>query len=159
MLQPLKCSSPATSPICRLDAPVKTTPPIVASQNASTQTFDQLVSTLSFDVAVKMSFHNVNTSFLDAAVQTLPHSILFQDVSTQMGEHPSSSFSLDAVVKLLHAVLYYAIPKKLPMTEFLLNVSSRTVLLIVRARHRHKVALVVSHCLHFLDLHSHQFQF
>ena len=31
-------------------------------------------------------------------------------------------------------------------------VSSRTILLIVNARHRHKAILVVSHCLHFLTL-------
>ena len=34
----------------------------------------------------------------------------------------------------------------------LADVSSRTIFLIVRARHRHKAILVVSHCLHFLTL-------
>ena len=33
-----------------------------------------------------------------------------------------------------------------------MDVSSRTILLIVSARHRHKAILVVSHCLHFLTL-------
>ena len=43
-------------PISLLDAAVQTTPPCDASQDVSTQTSDQLVSSISFDVAVQTSF-------------------------------------------------------------------------------------------------------
>ena len=86
-------------PISLLNAAVQTTPPGDAPQDVSTQTSDQPVSSLSFDVAVQTSFHSVHTSSLDAAVQTIPHSTLSQHVSTQMGARPASSFSLDAAVQ------------------------------------------------------------
>ena len=54
---------------------------------------------------------------------------------------------------LLYAVLYHTIlPHNYRSRSSLLDVSSRTILLIVSARHRHKAILVVSHCLHFLPL-------
>ena len=59
-------------PISLLDAAVQTTSPCDASQDASTQTSDQPVSSLSLDVAVQTIFHSVRTSSLDAAVQTIP---------------------------------------------------------------------------------------
>ena len=86
-------------PISLLDATVQTTPPCDASQDVSTQTSDQPVSSLSFDVAVQTSSHSVHTSSLDAAVQTIPHSTLSQHVSTQMGSRSASSFSLDVFVQ------------------------------------------------------------
>ena len=134
-------------PISLLDAAVQTTSPCDASQDVSTQTSDQPVSPLSFDVAVQTSFHSVHTSSLDAAVQTLPHSTVSQDASTQMGA------SLDAAVQTpIRSTVLHDISTQLPLTEFSMDVSSRTILLIVSARHRHKVILVVSHCLHFLTL-------
>ena len=133
-----------------LDAAVQTTSPYDASQDASTQTSDQPASPLSFDVAVQTSFHSVRTSPLDAPVQTIPHSTLSQNVSTQMG---SRRFLLTCLFRLLHAVLCYTIlPHNYRSRNSLLDVSSRTIFLIVSARHRHKVILVVSHCLHFLTL-------
>ena len=99
-------------PISLLDVAVQTASPCDASQNASTQTSDQPVSSLSFDVAVETSFHSVHTSSLDAAVQTLPHSTLSQHVSTQMGSRP---FSLDVFVQT---------PTRstvLPLTEFFIG--------------------------------------
>ena len=50
-----------------VDAAVQTTPPCDVSQEVSTQTSDQPVSSLSF---------GIHTSSLDAAVQTIPHSTL-----------------------------------------------------------------------------------
>ena len=62
-------------------------------------------------------------------------------------------FLLTCLFRLLHAVLCYTIlPHNYRSRSSLLDVSSRTILLIVRARHRHKAILVVSHCLHFLTL-------
>ena len=52
-------------PISPLDAAVQTTSPCEASQEASTQTSDQPVSSLSFDVAVQTMFHSVRSSSLD----------------------------------------------------------------------------------------------
>ena len=75
--------------ISLLDAAVQTTPPCDASQVASTQTSDQPVSSLSFDVAVQTSFHSVHTSSLNAAVQTLPHSTLFSGRFSADGFSPS----------------------------------------------------------------------
>ena len=65
----------------------------------------------------------------------------------------ASSFSLDVFVQTpIRSTVLHDTSTQLPITEFLLDVSSRTILLIVRARHRHKAILVVSHCLHFLTL-------
>ena len=87
------------APVSLMDVAVQTASPCDASQDASTQTSDQPVSSLSFDVAVQTSFHSVHTSSLDAAVQTLPHSTVSQHVSAQMGARRASSFSLDIFVQ------------------------------------------------------------
>ena len=109
-------------PISLLDAAVQATSPCDASQVASTQTSDQPVSSLSFDVAVQTSFQSVHTSSLDAAVQTLPHSTLSQDVSTQMGSRPSSSFSLDVFVQTpTHSAVLHDTSTQLPLTEFFIG--------------------------------------
>ena len=112
--------------ISLLDAAVKTTPPFDAPQDVPTQTSDQPVSPLSFDVAVQTSFRSVHTSFLDAAVQTIPHSTLSQHVSTQMGSRSASSFSVDVFVQTpMHAVLCYTIlPHNYRSRSSLLDVSS-----------------------------------
>ena len=108
-------------PISLLDATVQTTSPCDTSQDASTQTSDQPVSSLSFDVAVQTYFHSVHTSSLDAAVQTLPHSTLSQDVSTQMGSRPASSFSLDVFVQTpTRSTVLHNTSTQLPLTEFLI---------------------------------------
>ena len=62
-------------------------------------------------------------------------------------------FLLTCLFRLLFAVLHYTgLPHNYRSRSSLLDVSSRTILLIVSARHRHKAILVVSHCLHFLTL-------
>ena len=109
-------------PISLLDAAVQTTPPSDASQDVSTQTSDQPVSSLSFDVAVQTSFHSVHTSSLDAAVQTLPHSTVSQGVSTQMCSRPASSFSLDAAVQTpIRSTVSHDTSTQLPLTEFFIG--------------------------------------
>ena len=55
--------------------PCKRLHPVMPLKDASTQTSDQPVSSLSFDVAVQTSFHSVHTSSLDAARQKL-HAVL-----------------------------------------------------------------------------------
>ena len=109
-------------PISPLDAAVQTTPPTDASQDVSTQTSDQPVYSLSFDVAVQTSFHSVHTSSLDALVQTIPHSTVSQDVSTQMGARPASSFSLDAAVQTpTRSTVSHDTSTQLPPTEFFIG--------------------------------------
>ena len=103
-------------PISPLDAAVQTTSPCDAFQDVSTQTSDQPVTPLSFDVAVQTSFH---TSFLDAAVQTIPHSTLSQHVSTQIGSRSASSFSVDVFVQTpIRSTVLHDVSTQLPLTEF-----------------------------------------
>ena len=109
-------------PISLLDAAVQTTPPCDASQDMSTQTSDQPVSSISFDVAVQTSSHGIHTSSLDAAVQTIPHSTLSQHVSTQMGSRSASSFSLDVFVQTpVRSNVLHDAATQLPLTEFLIG--------------------------------------
>ena len=110
------------APISLLDAAMHTTSPCGASQDASTQTSDQPVSSLSFDVAVQTSFHSVHTSSLDAAVQTIPHSTLSLDVSTQMGSRPASSCSVDVFVQTpIRSTVLHDVSTQLPLTEFFIG--------------------------------------
>ena len=104
---------PQPVPISLLDPAVQTTPPCDASQDVSTQTSDQPVSPLSFDVAVQTSSHGIHISSLDAAVQTIPHSTLSQHVSTQMGSRSASSFSVDVFV--------HDVSTQPPLTEFFIG--------------------------------------
>ena len=109
-------------PISLLDAAVQTTPPCVASQDVSTQTSDQPVSSLSLDVTVQTSFHSVRTSSLDAAVQTIPHSTLSQHVSTQMGSRSASSLSVDVFVQTpIRCAVLHDVATQLPLTEFFIG--------------------------------------
>ena len=106
-------------PISPLDAAVQTTSPCDASQDASTQTSDQPVSSLYLDVAVQTSFHSVRTSSLDAAVQTIPHSTFSQNVSTQMGSRSASSFSVDVIVQTpVRSTVLHDVSTQLPLTDF-----------------------------------------
>ena len=106
-------------PISLMDVAVQTASPCEISQDASTQTSDQPVSSLSLDVAVQTIFHSVRSSSLDAAVQTIPHSTLSQDVSTQMGSRPASSFSVDTSVQTpMRCVAQHDAATQLPITEF-----------------------------------------
>ena len=110
------------APISLLDAAVQTTPPCDASQDVSTQTSDQPVSSLSFDVAVQTSSHGIHTSSLDAAVQTIPHSTLSQHVSTQMGSRSASSFSVDVFVQTpIRCTVLHDVATQLPLTEFFIG--------------------------------------
>ena len=91
----------------------------MCSQDVSTQTSDQPVSSLYLDVAVQTSSHGVHTSSLDAAEQTIPHSTLSQHVSTQMGSRSASSFSVDIFVQTpIRSVVLHDVAIKLPITEF-----------------------------------------
>ena len=106
-------------PISLLDAAVQTTPPCGASQDVSSQTSDQPVSSLSFDVAVQTSSHGMHTLSLDNAVQTIPHSTPSQHVSTQMGSRSASSFSVDIFVQTpIRSVVLHDVAIQLPITEF-----------------------------------------
>ena len=109
-------------PILLLDAAVQTTPPCDVSQDVSTQTSDQPISSLSFDVAVQTSSDSVHTSSLDAAVQTIPHSTLSQHVSTQMGSRSASSFSVDVFVQTpMRCTVLHDVATQLPLTEFFIG--------------------------------------
>ena len=109
-------------PISLLDAAVQTTPPCDASQDVSTQTSDQPVSSITFDVAVQTSFHRVHTSSLYAAAQTIPHSTLSQHVSTQMGSRQASSFSVDVFVQTpIRSTVLHDVATQLPLTEFFIG--------------------------------------
>ena len=109
-------------PISPLDVAVQTTSPCEVSQDASTQTSDQPVSSLSLDVAVQTIFHSVRTSSLDAAVQTVPHSTLSQNVSTQMGSRSASSFSVDVFVQTpVRSNVLHDVATQLPLTEFFIG--------------------------------------
>ena len=106
-------------PISLLDAAVQATPPCDAFQDVFTQTSDQQVSSLSFDVAVQTSPHGIHTSSLDAAVQTTPQSTLSQHVSTQMGSRSASSFSVDVFVQTpIRSGVLHDVAIQLPITEF-----------------------------------------
>ena len=109
-------------PMSLLDTAVQATPPCDVFQDVSTQTSDQLLSSLSFDVAVQTSSHGIHTSSLDAAVQTIPHSTLFQHVSTQMGSRPASSFSVDIFIQTpIRSVVLHDVAIQLPITEFIIG--------------------------------------
>ena len=109
-------------PISPLDVAVQTTSPCDASQDTSTQTSDQLVSSLSFDVAVQTSSHGIHISSLDAAVQTAPQSTPSQHVSTQMGSHSASSFSVDIFLQTpIRSAVLHDVSTQLPLTEFFIG--------------------------------------
>ena len=98
---------------------MQATPPCDAFQDVSTQTSDQLVSSIFFDVAVQTSSHGIHISSLDAAVQTIPHSTLSQHVSTQMGSRSASSFSVDMFVQTpIRSTVLHDVAIQLPITEF-----------------------------------------
>ena len=108
---------------------MQTTPPCDASQDVSTQTSDQPVSSLSLDVAVQTSSHSIHTSSLDAAVQTTSPSTLSQHVSTQMGSRLASSFSVDEFVQ---TPISSTVPHNYRSRSSLLDASSRTILLTAK---------------------------
>ena len=110
------------APVSLMDVAVQTASPCEVSQDSSTQTSDQHVSSLSLDVAVQTIFHSVCSSPLDAAVQTLSHSSLSQDVSTQFGSRPASSFSVGASMQTsTHSVVQLDAATQLDLTEFLIG--------------------------------------
>ena len=76
-------------PISLLDVAVQTASPCEISQDASTQTSDQPVSSLSLDVAVQTIFHSVRSSSLDAAVQDDPTQYSFSGRFYANGFSPS----------------------------------------------------------------------
>ena len=108
--------------ISLLNAAVQTTPPCDAFQDVSTQTSDQQVSSIFFDVAVQTSPHGIHISSLDAAVQTTPQSTLSQHVSTQMGSRSASSFSVDMSVQTpIRSTVLHDVAIQLPLTEFFIG--------------------------------------
>ena len=103
-----------------MDVAVQTASPCEVSQDSSTQTSDQPVSSLSLDVAVQTIFHSICSSSLDAAVQTFSHSSLSRDVSTQFGSRPASSFSVGASMQTsTHNVVQLDAATQHDLTEFL----------------------------------------
>ena len=87
------------APVSLMDVAVQTASPCEVSQDSSTQTSDQPVSSLSLDVAVQTIFHSICSSSLDAAVQTTPPCDASQDVSTQTPDQPGSQLSFDVAVQ------------------------------------------------------------
>ena len=109
-------------PISLLDAAVQTTPPCDVFQDVSTQTSDQLVSSLSFEVAVQVSPHGIHISSMDAAIQSTSQSTPSQHVSTQIGSRPASSFSVDTYVQTpMRSVVLHDVAIQLPITEFFIG--------------------------------------
>ena len=109
-------------PISLLDAAVQATPPCDALQDVSTQTSDQQVSSLSFDVAVQTSPHGIHISSTDAAVQTTLQIAPSQHVSTQIGSRSVSSFSVDIFVQTpIRSVVLHDVAIQLPITEFFIG--------------------------------------
>ena len=109
-------------PISLLDAAVQATPPCDALQDVSTQTSDQQVSSLSFDVAVQTSRHGIHISSMDAAVQTTLQSTPSQHVSTQIGSRSVSSFSVDIFVQTpIRSAVLHDVAIQLPLTEFFIG--------------------------------------
>ena len=139
-------------PISLLDAAVQTTPPCDASQDVSTQTSDQSPRYLLTWQCRRFSTVSVHHPW------TLPcrrsHTVLFLRKFLRrwvLAQLPR--FLLTWLFRLLYAVLYYTIlPHNYRPRSSLLDVSFRTILLIVRARYRHKAILVVSHRLNLLTL-------
>ena len=121
LIAPLQPTQPLV-PISPLDVTVQKASPCEVSQDASTQTSDQPVSSLSLNVAVQTIFQSVRTSSLDAAAQMTSPSTLSQNVSTQMGSRSASSFSVDVFVQtsIRSAVLHDA-ATQLPLTEFFIG--------------------------------------
>ena len=146
-------------PISPLDAAVQTTPPCDACQDVSTQTSDQQVSSISFDVAVQTSFHGVHISSLDAAVQTTPHKVLRLSTSLHswvLAQFPR--FLLIFLFRLPYAVWCHTmLPYNYRSRSSLLAVFYRTILwtaktLFVSPRHQCKVH--VPCCSHRQDSNS-----
>ena len=83
-----------------------------------------------------------------------PHTVLFLRTFLRrwvLAQLPR--FLLTRRSRLLYAVLYHTIlPHNYRSRSSLLDVSSLTILLTVRARHRHKAILVVPHLLNLLTL-------
>ena len=145
-------------PISLLDAAVQTTPPCGASQDVSTQTSDQPVSSLSFDVAVQTSSHGV-----PPRLWMLPcrrsHTVLRLSTSLHrwvLAQLPR--FLLIFLFRLPYAVLCYTmLPYSYRSRSSLLAVFSRTILwtaktLFVSLRHQYKVH--VPCCSHRQDSNS-----
>ena len=142
--------------ISLLDPAVQATPPYDAFQDVSTQTSDQQVSSLSFDVAVQTSPHGIHISSLDAAVQTTPQSTLSQHVSTQMRSRPASSFYVDLFVQTpIRSVVLHDVAIQLPITEFFIGCTNGPLdrqTLFVSPRHQYKVHVLC--CSHRQDSNS-----
>ena len=121
LIAPFQPTQPLV-PMSLMDVPVQTASPCEVSQDSSTQTSDQPVSSLSLDVAVQTIFHSVRTSSLDAAVQTIPHSTLSQNVSTQMGSRSASSISVDVFVQTpIRSNVLHDVATQQPLTEFFIG--------------------------------------
>ena len=117
LIAPFQPTQPPV-PISLLDVAVQTASPCEISQDASTQTSDQPVSSLSFDVAVQTIFHSVGSS----SVQTISHNTPSQNVSTQMGSRSASSFSVDVFVQTpVCSNMLHDAATQLPLTEFFIG--------------------------------------
>ena len=138
-------------PISLLDAAVQTTPPCDVSQDVSTQTSDQPVSSLSFDVAVQASSHGIHTHLWMLPCKR-SHTVLCLSTFLHrwvLAQLPR--FLLMCSFRLPYAVRCYTmLPHNYRSRSSLVDVSSRTILwtaktLIVSPRHQYKTILVVTH--------------
>ena len=154
---PQPCQPPV--PISLLDADVQATPPCDVFQDVSTQTSDQQVSQLHFDVAVQTSSHSIHISSLDAGVQTTPQCSVSARFHTD-GFSLSFLVSVDifvqtpvrsAVFRLPYAVrCHMMLPHNYRSRNSLLAAFSRTILwtaktLFANPRHQYKMISVLSH--------------
>ena len=145
-------------PISLLDAAVQATPPCDAFQDVSTQTSDQQVSSLSFDVAVQTSPHGIHISSWMLPYRR-PHKVLRLSTSLHrwvLAQFPR--FLLIFLFRLPYAVWCYTmLPHNYRSRSSLLAVFSRTILwtaktLFVSPRHQYKVH--VPCCSHRQDSNS-----
>ena len=143
--------------ISLLDA-VQATPPCDAFQDVSTQTSDQQVSSLSFDVAVQTSPHGIHISSLVLPYRR-PHKVLRLSTSLHrwvLAQFPR--FLLIFLCRLLYAVrCYMMLPYNYRSRSSSLAVFTQTVLwtaktLFVSPRHQYKV--LVPCCSHRQDSNS-----
>ena len=146
------------APISFLDVAVQTAAPCEVSQDASTQTSNQPVSSLSLDVAVQTSFHSVHTSPLNAAVQTLPHSTFLRTSLRRWVLAQLPRFLLIRLCRLLYAVwcnmmlLHNLSSRSSSLAAFIRTVLWTAKTMFVSLRHQCRIHMV--YLSHRLDLNS-----
>ena len=120
---PIAPPQPLPVPISLLDAAVQTTPSCDATQDVSTQTSDQLVSSLSFPTLQCRRLPTVFTPHLWMRPRRRSHTVLLsQHVFTQIGSRSASSFSVDVFVQTpIRSTVLHDVATQLPLTEFFIR--------------------------------------